>query len=100
LVVAFTGFLSPAPNNDVANAVQIETFAATAWYHHKLPADMQQKSIKQVVDDARAFAFGEYLQALSKGNTLDDAGRAAMADKVARLTGLSAKFIHAAARGR
>ncbi len=85
--------LSPAPNNDVAYTVQIETFAATAWYHKKLPADMQQKTIKQVVDEARAFAFGEYLQALSKGNTLDDAGRAAMADKLARHTGLSAKFI-------
>ena len=28
--------LSPAPNNDVAYAVQIETFAATAWYHKRL----------------------------------------------------------------
>jgi len=88
--------LSPAPNNDVAYAVQIETFAATAWYHQKLPADLQKKTIKQVVDDARTFAFGEYLQALSKGSTLDDAGRAAMADKVARYTGLSPKFILAA----
>ena len=85
--------LSPAPDNDVAYAVQIETFAATAWYHKKLPADLQQKTIKQVVDEARTFAFGEYLQALSKGNTLDDAGRAAMADKLARHTGLPAKFI-------
>ena len=85
--------LSPAPDNDVAYAVQIETFAATAWYHKKLPADLQQKTIKQVVDEARTFAFGEYLQALSKGNTLDDAGRTAMADKLARHTGLSAKFI-------
>jgi carboxypeptidase C (cathepsin A) len=46
-----------------------------------------------VVDEARAFAFGDYLQALSKGHTLDDAARAAMADKLARHTGLSAKFI-------
>ena len=62
--------LSPAPDNDVAYAVQIETFAATAWYHKKLPADLQQKTVKQVVDEARTFAFGEYLQALTKGNTL------------------------------
>ncbi len=85
--------LSPAPDNDVAYAVQIETFAATAWYHKKLPADLQQKTIKQVVDEARTFAFAEYLQALSKGNTLDDAARVAMADKLARHTGLSATFI-------
>ena len=85
--------LSPAPGNDIAYADQIETFAATAWYHKKLPADLQQKSIKQVVDDARTFAFGDYMQALTKGNTLTDAERSAMADRLARYTGLPAKFI-------
>ena len=62
--------LSPAPNNDIAWAVQIQTFAATAWYHKKLPADLQQKPIRQVVDEARTFAFGEYMLALTKGHTL------------------------------
>jgi carboxypeptidase C (cathepsin A) len=88
--------LSPAPDNDVAYAAQIETFAATGWYHRKLAADLQQKTVRQVVDEARTFAFGEYLQALSKGHALDDAARAAMADKLARYTGLSAKFLLAA----
>jgi carboxypeptidase C (cathepsin A) len=88
--------LSPAPNNDVAYAVQIETFAATAWYHKKLPADLQQKPVKQVVDEARTFAFGDYMQALTKGNRLSDAERAAMAEKLARYSGLPATFILAA----
>ncbi len=85
--------LSPSPDNDVAYADQVQTFAATAWYHKKLPADLQQKTIKQVVDEARGFAFGEYMQALTKGNTLTDAERAAAADKLARYTGLSSRFI-------
>jgi len=85
--------LSPAPNNDVAWAVQIQTFAATAWYHKKLPPDLQQKSIKQVVDEARAFAFGDYMLALTKGNTLTEAERNGMAERLARFTGLSAKYI-------
>jgi len=88
--------LSPAPDNDVAFADQIQTFAATAWYHKKLPADLQQKSIKQVVDEARTFALGEYFEALTKGNTLTDAERKTTADKVARYTGLSPQFILAA----
>src|SRR4051794_19618835 len=33
--------LSPAPDNDVAYAANIETFTADAWYHKKLPADLQ-----------------------------------------------------------
>ncbi len=85
--------LSPAPDNDIAYADQIETFAATAWYHKKLAADLEQKTIKQVVDEARTFAFGDYLAALTKGNMLTDAERKAMADKLARYTGLSAQFI-------
>jgi len=85
--------LSPAPDNDIAWAVQIQTFAATAWYHKKLPPDMQQKPLKQVVDEARAFALGEYMLALTKGHTLTDTERQAMAEKLARFTGLSPKYI-------
>jgi carboxypeptidase C (cathepsin A) len=85
--------LSPAPNNDVAWAVPIQTFAATAWYHKKLPADLQQKPIKQVVDEARTFAFGEYMSALTRGNLLTDAERTAMAGRLARYTGLPAEYL-------
>ncbi len=85
--------LSPAPDNDIAYAVQIETFAATAWYHKKLPADLQQKPLKQVVAEARDFAFGDYLAALTRGHLLTDAERQAVAAKLARFTGLSTTFI-------
>ena len=85
--------LSPAPNNDIGWASNIETFTADAWYHKALPADLQAKTIKQVVDESRAFAWGEYMAALTKGNTLSDAERSATATKVARYTGLGAPFI-------
>jgi carboxypeptidase C (cathepsin A) len=85
--------LSPAPDNDVAYAANIETFTADAWYHKKLPADLQGLSLKQAVDQSRTFAWGEYLAALTKGNTLTDAERTATAQKVARFTGLSPQFI-------
>ena len=88
--------LSPAPGNDVAWAVQIQTFAATAWYHKKLPADLQAKPLEQVVDDSRTFAFGEYMAALTKGNALTAPEREAMAQKLARFTGLSPAYILAA----
>lgn len=88
--------LAPSPNNDVAYADQIQTFAASAWYHKKLPPDLQQKTVNAVVDEARVFAFGEYLQALARGHALDEHQRAAMADKLARYTGLSPRFILAA----
>ena len=85
--------LSPAPDNDVAWASNIETFTADAWYYKKLPPDLQSKNIKQVVDESRAFAWGEYMTALTKGNTLTDAEKTAMATKLARFTGLSPQFV-------
>jgi carboxypeptidase C (cathepsin A) len=88
--------LSPAPNNDVAYAALIETYAATAWFHKKLPADLQKQDLKKVVDEARTFAFGEYAAALTRGNALTPAERKALAQKLARLSGLSPQFIEAA----
>ena len=85
--------LSTAPSNDVAWAALIESFTADAWYHKKLAADLQSMSLAQAVDQARTFAWGEYLTALTKGNTLTDAEKTSMANKLARLTGLSPQFI-------
>src|SRR5581483_3537456 len=85
--------LSPAPDNDVAYAANIETFTADAWYHKKLPQDLQRLTLKEAVDQSRTFAWGEYMAALTKGNTLTDVERSAMAAKLARFTGLPQTFI-------
>jgi len=88
--------LSPAPDNDVAYADLVETYAATAWFHKKLPSDLQQQDLKRVVDQARAFAWNEYMPALTKGNALNDADRKAIAQKLASFSGLSAQYIESA----
>src|SRR5436309_752487 len=88
--------LSPSADNDIAYADLVETYAATAWYHKKLPSDLQQQDLKRVVDQARAFAWNEYMPALTKGNALDDADRKAIAQKLARFSGLSAQYIESA----
>lgn len=85
--------LSPAPNNDVAYAAQIQTYAATAWYHKKLAADLQKLDLKAVNEQARAFAFGEYMTALTRGNALTEAERKAVAQKLSRIIGLSEGYI-------
>jgi carboxypeptidase C (cathepsin A) len=87
--------LSPSPQNDIAYAAHIETYAATAWYHKKLSADLE-RDLKNTVDEARTFAFGEYLTALAKGNRLTDAERKAMAQKITRYTGLSPEYVERA----
>jgi carboxypeptidase C (cathepsin A) len=88
--------LRPAPNNDIAHVVMVPTYAATAWYHKRLPPDLQQRDLKTVVAEARAFAFGDYLLALAKGNTLTEAERRTTAERLARYTGLSREFVEQA----
>src|SRR5438552_14700415 len=88
--------ISSSPQNDLAIVDFVQTYAATAWFHHRLPADLMKLDLKAVVDQARTFAFGEYAQALAKGNSLPAAERRAAAQKIARLTGLSAEFIERA----
>ena len=84
---------SRRPTNDLAYACYLPTYAATAWYHKKLPAELQKQSLEQVVQQARTFAFGDYMTALSKGNTLTAAERATVSQQLARLTGVSQQYV-------
>src|SRR5262249_16212081 len=77
--------LSPAPDNDVAYAVMIPTYTATAWYHKKLPADLQ-RDLKKTVDESKTFALGDYFLALARGNSLGDSERKAIAARLSRYT--------------
>ncbi len=84
--------LYEAPGNDIHYAGFLPTYTVTARYHNKLPADVQG-SLEDIMDEARQFAFGEYLLALVKGNRLTPEETDEMARKVARLTGLSPEFV-------
>ena len=86
-------YISQSPSNDIGYATFLPTYTATAWYHKKLPADLQGQTLEQVVQQSRAYAFGDYTTALAKGNTLSAADRTAVAQQLARLTGLSQAFI-------
>ena len=87
------GEIAPSPDNDIGYANFLPTYAATAWYHKKLPADLQSQTLPQVVQQARDYAYGDYLTALGKGNELTAVERTAVAQKLARLTGVSEQFV-------
>jgi hypothetical protein len=44
----------------------LPTYTATAWYHQRLPQDLQQ-DINAALAEARAYALGDYTLALMKG---------------------------------
>lgn len=86
-------YIQPSPTNDIAYSTILPTYTATAWYHKKLPADLQRLTLEQVVQQARDYAFGDYMLTLAKGNKLTAAERTAAAQKIARMTGVSPTFV-------
>jgi carboxypeptidase C (cathepsin A) len=86
-------YISQSPGNDIGYSTFFPTYTATAWYHHKLPPDLQKETLQQVVQQSRDYAFGDYMTALAKGNSLTPAERTAVAQKVARFTGTSPQFV-------
>jgi len=80
-------------NGPVDDALSLPYYAATAWYHKKLPADLQNKDLTEVLPEVENFTVNELIPALAKGSTLSEADRKAMAAKIARYSGLSQQFV-------
>jgi carboxypeptidase C (cathepsin A) len=77
----------------VNDALCLPYFTATAWYHKKLPADLQSKDLAAVLPEVENFTVNELIPALTKGGNLPDADRKAIAEKMSRYSGLSQQFI-------
>lgn len=81
------------PANDLPNILFLPTYAAAAWYHKRLGADLQKKPLRKLLDEVEAFAAGEYATALFQGARLPAKERAAIVARLARYTGLSAQYV-------
>ena len=80
-------------SDDLVYELELPTYAADAWYHKKVAADLQRKDLKSFLKDAEAFAAGDYAAALMKGDQLSAAERKATIDKLVRFTGLDAHYL-------
>jgi carboxypeptidase C (cathepsin A) len=81
------------PGNESPYILFLPTYTATAWYHKKLPSDLQQADLQTALNESRQFALNEYSLALLKGDQLSQNERKTIAQKLARLTGLSERFV-------
>jgi carboxypeptidase C (cathepsin A) len=80
-------------SDDLVHELELPTYAADAWYHKKVAADLQRRDLKSFLKEAEAFALGEYSNALAKGDELPAAERKAVIEKLVRFTGLDAHYI-------
>ncbi|HEY2122101.1 MAG TPA: hypothetical protein VGH07_00775 [Chthoniobacterales bacterium] len=79
--------------NDVPYPLYLPTYAAAAWYHKRLPADLQQLPLSDVLTQAEYFASGDYLLALSHGDAITQGDADRVSRQLARFIGLDASYL-------
>ena len=79
--------------NDQSYATSLPAFAATAWYHHRVPDQDSYKDFDSFRHEVEQFAGNEYLVALFQGDNLDAATKDRIAEKMHRYLGLSKQYV-------
>src|SRR5665213_3010430 len=82
------------PGNDLPYQLALPSFAATAWYHHKVPN--QPEKLEPFLKEVQDFAMNEYALALNKGALLDSVSFNRIAEKLHNYTGLTVTYIRKA----
>ena len=79
------------PGIDLPYETALPTYAATAWYHKKLPGE--HPNLEAFLSEVEQFALGDYARALAAGSSLGSNERAAIAGKLHDYTGLPVDYI-------
>jgi carboxypeptidase C (cathepsin A) len=82
------------PGVELPYQLALPTYAASAWYHHKLPGE--HKDLKVLLTEVEHFSMTDYAQALEAGPTLSPEQRSAIVAKLHEYTGLPAEYIEKA----
>ena len=79
--------------NDLPPLLYIPTYAATAWYHKRLPEDLLKRKLVDVLAEVETWTETEYAVALTKGDRLSTDARQTIIDQLSRYTGLDPEYI-------
>src|SRR3972149_1919764 len=90
--------VSPTPlgverDGPVGAALKLPYYAATAWYHKALAADLQGKDLDQLLPEVERFTVERLVPALVRGGALEAAERDALVKQVARYSGLNEAIV-------
>ncbi|MFZ0866536.1 MAG: peptidase S10 [Candidatus Sulfotelmatobacter sp.] len=84
--------LEETNTNDQPYIFLIPSFTMIAAYHHKLAPDLMQ-DLNHTRQESEQWAFGEYAQALAKGDALTPPERDKIIEQLSRYTGLSKEVV-------
>ena len=88
VLVSPTG-LGVSRDGPAGQALYLPYYAATAWYHRKLAADLQGRDLDALLPEVERFTLDQLLPALARGGSLGPERRRELARQVARYSGLS-----------
>jgi len=74
-------------------ALRLPYFAAAAWYHKALTADLQQRDLEELLPEVETFTINELLPAVTRGGSLTMADKQQIASKMARYSGIAEELI-------
>ena len=77
----------------VKAANRLPYFAAAAWHHGVLPADLQARDLDELLPEVEAFAIDELLPALAKGGFIAPEHKQRILTRMARYSGLTVEDI-------
>jgi len=80
-----------SPGVDLPFELALPTYAATAFYHHKLPN--QPAALEPFLKEVEDFAMGEYAHALAQGTDLSASEKQSVAEKLHNYTGLPVNYL-------
>lgn len=73
----------------VSSALNLPYYAAAAWFHKQLEAELQQKDLTDMLPEVEDFTINELIPALAKGGFISGTEREKIASEMARYSGLS-----------
>ena len=79
------------PGVDLPYVLALPTYAATAWYHKKLP--QQPAALEPFLKDVEDFAMGPYSHALALGTDITPQEKQDVADKLHQYIGLPVAYL-------
>jgi carboxypeptidase C (cathepsin A) len=79
------------PGVDLPYVLGLPTYAATAWYHKKLP--QQPSALEPFLKEVEDFAMGAYSHALAQGTDISADEKQATAEKLHNYTGLPTAYL-------
>ena len=74
-------------------ALRLPYFTAAAWFHEKLPVDLQSKDLDEILPMVESYALDELMPVLARGGFEDATEKEEVAATMSTFSGLSSKAI-------